>query len=290
MSRKRLTASTLESENKIQSAIISASLSQRLLGASASDDEIVAVGKVLSASISDQNLQKIHSLTAKIAAEMGEKYPIDDDGEPKPEETQNYVIEHELTPDHAVLDVVMNKKSPTQNPTASLKQAAEAECEEDEEDMEKTSSVNASDEEDDDLVEDPSELEEEMEEDEDDGLDDSDSDDLDSEEEEDEEDDLDAMPTVDDGEDEESIIDSAYDQESADEYYDNREDDGEFTEEDMQDLEDLGLEGVLTNKKPKKSSKKSKKEFRPSRVRKASSGDSFDQVFGTPDLGDLFNS
>lgn len=313
MSRKRLTAATLESQNALKVGIMAAHLSQRLLGPGASDDEIVTAGRILKKAASDGSLEELHKLTAKVASDMGDKFPIDDDGEPDPSDTQSYVAEHELSPDKSVLDVVLHKKNPVKNPAASkVKACGESDLEasededvtagasEDENDDPVASLIKAEDESEDEImpdIEEPSDMEDGLEEefiDEDsemmeDGFMEEPS--LDPE--------MDEVESIEDDDftEDETDLSAEYNGDEAEDYYaeNGEDDDKEFTTEDLNELESLGVEGVMTSSKKSRKEKKTrtaKKGFRPSRVRFASQGssDEFGMVFDAPDVNEYFMS
>jgi len=92
-------------------------LATKLLGSrAASDTEIQGVARILASRIPTKDLANIYKITAKIASESGEDFPAVDSKEfPQPESTntQQYVSEHELSPDRAVADVALNESKPT---------------------------------------------------------------------------------------------------------------------------------------------------------------------------------
>ena len=318
MTRKRLTAATLQSSSRQASGEKAIDLASRLLGRGATDQELVTAGRVLFRGLQARGLNELHALTARVAAESGEDFPVDnDEGPTQPEsrDTQKYVAEHELTPDHAVLDVVMNEKTPTQNPTAAkpaakpaakanVKKSAQYAAEEDEDFEDFDSEVKPS-------LEDPEEVEDAEDvyvEDED--LEDEDLEDEDLEDEDLEDEDHEAAESEDfelaehdeDGHDEDHDEEGDEDEIDLDDVLEEGGDeDDDFTMEDMEDLEALGVDGVLVGSakkrkaskfdpKPRKASSK-KEAFRPSRTRvaaKEGSSDEFEQVFGTPDVSSEF--
>lgn len=313
--RKRLTAATIESQKNFKVGGLAVDISSKLLGRGASDDEIVKVGKMLKASLGEEKISELHSTIVKIAAESGEK-AFDEGDQPNVSETQKYVAEHELNPSASVLDVVLNEKNPTQDPTAAKKTASEEKPEEkseekkepvkaekEEETEEKTAGLedldldepeDLGDEDLDDEVLDEELGEEPLEDEFDDsdldddlGIEDVEGDDfLDEEEGELDTDDVDELDALNLGEDETDLTASAELQDPPDiEDHDLDQDNREFGEDDFADLQDLGLPSEI------KASKSRKAGFKPSRVRVAAgSRDEFEGVFGTPDLGDNFVS
>jgi hypothetical protein len=277
--RKRLTAATLDDGRKMAAALEATDLATRILGSSATDTELVTAGSILLKGLGPKGITAMNKKARSICAELGEDYPGPDEEGDQSEcrDTEQYATEHELSPDKSVLDTVLNKKSPTQDPTASKK--------------------TASDDEDDDPEMPEMEEPEEVEGMDDDYVDEDDDDDWD------EEDDMD--DDYEDGYDDEFDMDGSdetaewtemeddIDQEA---YYDDYEDDDrEFTMEDAEELEDLGFDGVMVASKDSKKSRKASKiqkakSNRPSRVRKASSPqvNEFNQVFDVPDTGDTF--
>jgi hypothetical protein len=275
-------------------------LAFRLLGPAASDKELITAGATLHRSLGPQALAGIHTAASRIAQETGEDFPGPDANEgppqPEPEETQNYVEEHVAAPDHVVLDTVVNKLSPTVDPTASSRAAAEEDDAEDMPEMEEPDDVEGGEE---DYVEDEADEYEDMED-----MGDMEDEDLD-EPEEDYEEGSEDEPGLDDfmedsddmgGGDAGLEGTTSTDQGGSEEYYDDYpEDDREFSVSDLEALQDLGVEqvpGVMSSKKDRKGQRAaSKQQFRPSRTRTASrsgGGDEFEGVFGTPDLGDMF--
>lgn len=302
MSRKRLTAATLQDRKRHASSEQAADLAFRLLGPAASDKELITAGATLHRSLGPKALSGVHLMASRIAQETGEDFPGPDANEgppqPEPEETQNYVEEHVAAPDHVVLDTVVNKLSPTVDPTASSRAAADDdEDDADMPDVEDPEDVEGGD---DDYVEDESDEFEDLE----------DSGDMEDEDMEDPEEDysesMDDEPGLDDfmddsddmgGDDVGSTTSS--DQGGSEDYYDNPpEDDREFSVSDLEALQDLGVEevpGVMASSKKKnrngKRAASRQQQFRPSRTRTASragDGDEFEGIFGTPDLGDMF--
>ena len=306
MSRKRLTTATLQDRTRHASSEQAADLAFRLLGPAASDKELITAGATLHRNLGPEALAGIHTAASRIAQETGEDFPGPDENEgppqPEPEETQNYVEEHVAAPDHVVLDTVVNKLSPTVDPTASSRQAADDDEDDaaDMPDMEEPDDVEGGEE---DYVEDESDEYEDME----------DSGDMEDEDMEDPEEDYDESasdePSLDDfmddsddtgdaGGDEPGLEGStSADQGGSEEYYDDYpEDDREFSVSDLEALQDLGVEevpGVMAGKQKrngKRAASRQQQQFRPSRTRTASrgGGDEFEGVFGTPDLGDMF--
>jgi len=269
MARKRLTSATLDDVQGQRVGGQAIDIASRILGPGASDSELVASARYLKRVAGDQGINALHRLASKVASESGEDFPGDlvDEGENDPRETQNYVAEHEVTPDHAVLDVVMNERTPTQNPTAAKGKdkpkdkpkdkkakagpakkpakpvkASDDLDEEEEPDLDSPDDVEMDEEDhvdDDDLddAEDLGDVEDVLDddmEDDDDSLEDSfeDEDDLDDDVPDDEAfGDDDDMDVNDDGD---------MDMELGS-------DDGDFTMDDMEELENMGVDGVLTS-------------------------------------------
>lgn len=315
MVRKRLTASTLMDSSREASGVQVVDLTQRLLGKGASDSEIVAAGRLLYKGLGSRGINALHRLARRITAEAGEPFnPADDDvGENNPVKTQDYVSEHEITPDHSVLDVVLNERTPTHNPTAKNRKEKEEDItsadtsgekettlkdpkdlEEDVEDFVKDKEEDEEeDEEEEELVEDEEEEEEEEPEEPEEKVKHKDEAETEEEDEEtpgEEEGDLLEEPTLEreEGEDEEEpeLEDS----------------DGEFTLDDMEELEQAGVDGVLTSSKRRSSSlprrkqasaqqKGKKANFKPSRTRVAAPDPErdFDILFGVPDVSRHFS-
>jgi len=307
MARKRLTAATLEGQEKLRVGQLACDLSMKIMGAAATDDELVTAGRLLHEGLGDQRIARLHRMASKVAQEIGEDFPgVDDDGsQPESRDTQAHVAEHELTPDHAVLDVVINEQTPTQDPTAAGRKADEDEKDDEEdpsleepEDMEEDQEDYVVDEEGE-TMEGEEDMDEEEEEEDMDEETMEGEEDMDEDYEEDDED-YDDEDTEDYGDEEPTMEDAeaAFNQEDADDYYEGYDDDDrEFTLEDMEELEDLGVDGVLVSsgKKASRKSKKGKKgrtagkSFRPSRNRAAAGQeDEFSSVFGVPDVGSTF--
>lgn len=294
MARKRLTTATLQDRQRHASSEKAADLAFKLLGPAASDRELIKAGAMLHQSLGVKKLANLHGQASRIAQETGEDFPGPDENEgppqPNPSVSQDYSEEHVTSPDHVVLDTVVNRGSPTVDPTASRK---------------------AADEEDTPDLEDPDDVEGGDDEDHVDSYDDSeDMDDMEDEDMEDPEEDYDEDEDVGD-EDEPGLDDfmddgdsasdggsTSSDQGGSEEYYDDYSEDRDFDQADAEALKDLGMEdipGVTSSRKKARNGSRAaskKNQFRPSRTRTASSaagrGDEFESVFGTPDLGDMF--
>jgi hypothetical protein len=338
--RKRLTAATLDHFDRQAVSEQAVDLAARVLGAGATDNEVIAAGKLFITRLQPYGVKNLHRMASRIAADTGDVFPVDENEGPDQPESRNtadYVAQHDLTPDHAVMDVVLNERTPTQNPTARRKRAKAQQQklsrsrrrakEEEDEDEDVTAEVNyaAADDDldtdnDDDVDEDdldpdlenPDDLEMDL----DDHVDTDDDTDLDTDDDTDL--DTDNTPDMDlsdvddvDGDDNVDIDDLGMDDDDVDLDMDGDEgpgDNEEFTMDDMEELENLGVDGVLvsSNRKPtkyrpdrkstkKKAGRKSTQQegsFRPSRTRLAGRGDSgsaeFDAVFGVPDVGREF--
>jgi len=293
MARRRLTASTLDTVRTLSIGGKAVDIVARLLGSGATDREIVATGRFLRKAAGDKGIETLHRLASRIAAEAGEDFPnnMEDESPNDPRNTQDYVAEHEVTPDHAVMDVVLNERKPTQNPTARRRAKDDAEPE-----LEDPNELENDEEDfvDDDLEDENGSASEVVEDDEIDEEDEDEIDEEDGDEEDGDEEDGDeeAGDDEEDGDKEDDGVDSydhKYDDDEDDSRVDEDDNEGEFTIDDMEKLEDLGVDGVLTSskKRPRKASKK----FRPSRTRVASQEDNeFNSVWGQPDVSGEFDA
>jgi len=288
--RRRLTSATLSSRQNVRVGALAGDIAAKILGRGASDTEVVTASRQLLKALGPKGVTALHEQASRIAAELGEEAFTEldaEDGQPDPRNTQDYVAEHEVTPDHGVLDVVLHEQSPTQDPTAAKRRKAAEEDKEDEEEPEMADPEDVEDsEETEDHVEEETEDEVEDAEasDEDESEDESEEESDDEESEDSDEDDLDAFLDSDEG-------DGGSGEDTTEDYYaEDGEDDGKFTLEDMEELEAIGVDGVLTSsRKNRKAGKTAKKGFRPPRTRIAGvNADEFASVFDAPDVSSEF--
>ena len=115
MARKRLTSETLHDFDTKEVSVRLADLSARLLGKSATDNELVSVGTLLYKKLGTHGVRDLHRVASRILTASGEGFGLDDkdpddDGlqQHDPSKTQDYVTSVTTKSNNAVLNTAMN--------------------------------------------------------------------------------------------------------------------------------------------------------------------------------------